>query len=319
MEMIQKQVVKNKVLYDGLAITKKDAKHQGLKRYFDPSRVCFRHHIAQRYVSSGACVECSKMRAKNGSIGSNPKLSITDYCRSIVAAKGNKGFTIKSIESELKAVGKHLNEGQIRQYVSRAATDGEVKSSNKKAGRYIVYKPGLKFYENNIRHKDMFKKINKGKHIDIEINFDKSVKEIDGAVKTVKKEMEIKKQEEDIPDFQLEETGAALVGASIISYINHLKNVKNYEAYNKKISSLEQNVRSLQEKYDHAVKQNQILSEKYNDLQRQFYDQKSELKNSLTHLTDLKDLIKRRKSDVFSIGEVAKITKTVDGNLNLDI
>jgi len=44
-------------------ITRKDAKRRKLKRYFNGSP-CPNDHISERYLSSGACVECNRARGK---------------------------------------------------------------------------------------------------------------------------------------------------------------------------------------------------------------------------------------------------------------
>lgn len=52
-------------------ISRADAKYQGLKRFFD-GRLCPSGHISERYVSSGACVECNHESVKTWR-GNNPK------------------------------------------------------------------------------------------------------------------------------------------------------------------------------------------------------------------------------------------------------
>jgi hypothetical protein len=44
-------------------LTRKDAKRLGLKRYFT-GRPCRRGHIAERYVSTKTCVECSALQSR---------------------------------------------------------------------------------------------------------------------------------------------------------------------------------------------------------------------------------------------------------------
>ena len=44
-------------------ISKEDAKARGLKRYFT-GKPCNRGHVAERFVSSGVCFECNRVRVK---------------------------------------------------------------------------------------------------------------------------------------------------------------------------------------------------------------------------------------------------------------
>jgi len=139
-----------------------------------------------------------------------------------------------------------------------------------------------------------------------------SKRKIKKVVEPIRKEISI----EEVPDFQLEETGAALVGSAIIAHIKHLESVKNYEAYTKKIKELRNSLNAYIDKYNNAVEQNRNMSEKYNKLQRDFFDQKAELANTINRLNDVKDLVRRRNSSTFSMAEVMKI-KEVVGNFKI--
>lgn len=44
-------------------ISREEAARQGLKRFFDGS-ACKRGHTAQRFVSSGGCIECTNFHNK---------------------------------------------------------------------------------------------------------------------------------------------------------------------------------------------------------------------------------------------------------------